>query len=175
MVDLMTDIRKSHVWLMSKTLEILGNILRDVPEETARTLRDGVDGWTILEVLCHLRDFDRIFRERAQMMLDQEMPDLPAYDHEQMAIDNAYNEQSFAYVFSELVESRHDFIAFFKTLDSEEWEREGKHPERERPFSMTDALMQVGLHDADHLEQITRILEQATPDTGVIAPARDDA
>jgi len=48
-------------------------------------------------------------------------------------------------------------IAFFASLTPEQWARDGVHPEREG-FTMTDAVMQVGLHDLDHLEQITRIL-----------------
>ena len=44
-------------------------------------------------------------------------------------------------------------------ITAADWERGGVHPERDN-FTMTDAVMQVGLHDLDHLEQITRVLAQ---------------
>lgn len=159
------DIRRRHMITTFKTRDILANVLRNVTQAQATTLRDGADGWTILEVLCHLRDFDAIFRARAQQMLDEDQPDLPAYDHEQMAIDQDYNGQDLAYVYEEFADSRKQTFRFFRSLDDAGWERAGNHPERGH-FSMTDAVLQVVLHDLDHIEQITRILEQEVPGSG---------
>ncbi|RMG81632.1 MAG: DinB family protein [Chloroflexi bacterium] len=152
-------IRERHIALMELTLAILKNVLHSVSQEDATTYRDGADGWTVLEVLCHLRDFDRIFHERARMMLAEDYPQLPAYDHEQMAIDARYNEQDLREVYEELAQSRQAFIAFFNQLDEDAWQKAGVHPERGH-FTMLDALMQVGHHDVVHIEQITRILTQ---------------
>ncbi len=155
-------IRQRHIALMQKTLDILTNMLRDVDQSTATTLRDlsdGDKGWTTLEVLCHLRDFDGYFRGRAVMMAMQEHPDLPAYDHEALAIEGRYNEQNLQLVLDELVASRRETIDFFEELSGAQWERTGVHPER-GDFAMTDAVMQVGLHDVVHIEQIVRILGQ---------------
>jgi len=91
------------------------------------------------------------------MMQAQMQPQLPAYDHEAMAIDRAYQQEDLAEAYSALKASRGRFIAFFAGLTPEQWERAGVHPERDS-FTMTDAAMQVGLHDLDHLEQITRVL-----------------
>ena len=156
-MDQMTQIRKRHIHLMKITCETIGHILKHVDQAQATTLRDGPEGWTTLEVIAHLRDFDGYFRNRAVMMLEQNCPELPAYDHEALAIDNNYNDQSLTQVFTEFVQSRGKTVAFFEGLTSDQWERAGNHPERES-FSMTDAVMQVGLHDANHIEQITRIL-----------------
>lgn len=153
-------VRTRHIGLMEKSLQTLVNMLANVSQETATTLRDlndGPTGWTTLEVVCHLRDFDEIFYNRAKMMRDQDNPALPAFDHEQMAIDNNYNEQNLGEALCKLVGSRTKFVEFFKGLSDEEWERGGNHPERDS-FSMTDAVMQVGLHDVTHIEQIVRIL-----------------
>ena len=90
-------------------------------------------------------------------MLEQDYPKLPAYDHEAMAIERAYQRQAAATAYDELKASRRRFIDFFKSLTDEAWRRGGIHPER-GDFAMTDALMQVVLHDIDHLEQITRVM-----------------
>ncbi len=161
-MDTLADVRKRHIALMRTTVAILGNVLEPVTQERATTLRDandGAKGWTVLEVVCHLRDFDGFFYDRTVMMLEQEHPQLPSYDHEALAIERNYNGQQLRDAYEDLRQSRQRFVAFFQALTDAQWERAGIHPERGH-FTMTDAVMQVGLHDATHLEQITRILTQ---------------
>ncbi|MEM7538473.1 MAG: DinB family protein [Chloroflexota bacterium] len=155
-------IHTRHITLMQKTCDTLGHVLDSVSQEEATTYRDtpsanGQPGWTILEVVCHLRDFDGFFQDRAHMMLTFVCPQLPAYDHEELAIERAYNKQTLTQAYAELCASRRHFIEFFQSLDVNDWNHTGIHPERGH-FTMLDAVMQVGLHDVDHLEQITRIL-----------------
>ncbi|MFM7582540.1 MAG: DinB family protein [Caldilinea sp.] len=152
--------RAGHIRLLRDTLALVDFLAAAAGQGAATTLRDpndGDTGWTVLEVLCHLRDFDRIFLERARRIVAEAEPLLVAYDHEQMVVDGRYNEQDLSAVLADLRSSRAEFVAFFNSLTAEQWERAGTHPERGR-FSLDDALMQVGLHDAMHLEQITRIL-----------------
>ena len=153
------QVRERHIGAMRTSCDILEHILQGVTNEQARTLRDGPDGWSIIEIVCHLRDFDEIFYQRAQMMQTQEQPQLPAYDHEAMAVDRAYQQADLAEAMAALKTSRGRFVSFLAALTPEQWERDGAHPERDS-FTMTDAAMQVGLHDLDHLEQITRVLRQ---------------
>lgn len=155
----MDIIRKAHISLMGKTLETLNNIFKHAPTSAITTLRDGADGWTPLEVLCHLRDFDVIFHERAQSVVEQDQPRFVPRDHSQMVIDGKYNQQDVQQVLADLNASRQRFIAFFESLTPEQWERHGIHAEYGE-FSLTRSLIQVGHHDANHIEQITRILAQ---------------
>jgi hypothetical protein len=150
-------VQKRHIRLMRLTCDTLGNILAGVSQDTATTLRDGPEGWTTLEVVCHLRDFDCFFLGRAQMMLKGDYPLLPAYDHERIAIDCRYNEQNLQAAYAALRASREQFARFFENLNEGQWAMAGVHPENGH-WTMLDSLMQVGLHDATHLEQITRIL-----------------
>ncbi|HHW64733.1 MAG TPA: DinB family protein [Rhodocyclaceae bacterium] len=152
--------RLGHIRLMRHSLATLEFMLADLDQQVATTRRDpddGDKGWTVLEVICHLRDFDRIFRSRARQMLTEQEPQLAGYDHERMAIEFRYNDQDLRTALAELRASRLETIAFFETLHGEQWQRSGTHPERGH-FTMDDALMQVGLHDMLHVEQITRIL-----------------
>ena len=149
-----------HIGLMKTSCETLGHILAPVSQETATTYRDlndGDKGWTVLEVVCHLRDFDVIFRDRVNMMRNLENPALPAWDHEALAVERSYNEKNLVEAYSALATSRRQFVVLLEDLGDAEWRRTGNHPERAH-FTMLDALMQVGLHDVMHLEQITRIL-----------------
>ena len=159
-MDDMELIRKRCLWMARNHLAIYGHVLATVSAETAVTLRDpndGDKGWTITEIICHLRDFDEFFRLRAMMMREQEYPALPAYDHEALAIERAYNSQDITAVFTDWCAKRDQFITFFQNLTEEEWGRAGVHPERGH-FTMLDALFQIVTHDGVHLEQLTRML-----------------
>ena len=151
------EVRKRQIAMMRLSCDTLGHVIAGLSAEQARSLRDGDDGWSIVEIVCHLRDFDEIFYRRALMMLNEDEPRLPAYDHEAMAIELNYQQDDLDAAYQALRASRQRFIDFFAALGPAQWQRGGTHPERDS-FSMTDAAMQVGMHDLDHLEQITRVL-----------------
>jgi hypothetical protein len=163
--DQLADLRRRHVTLIKNSCLTLGHILSGISQQEAQTWRDPSDApirWTVLEVLGHLADFDDFFYLRARMMLEQDYPSLPAYDHDALAVERAYNQQDKDAVYARLVTSRERFRDFFKSLDEAQWQRSGLHPERGH-FTMLDALVQVGTHDVTHLEQITRIIRERKP------------
>lgn len=143
--------------VIRKTLTTFGNLCTDLSDEAAHVWRDGGDGWTVTEILCHLRDFDVIFLGRARQMLDEENPLFIAYDHEQLAVERDYNRQNMSDVLSELYQSRQEMLTFFASLTAEQWERSGIHPEQ-GAWTMLHSVAQVATHDNNHIEQITRIL-----------------
>ncbi|MEM7801383.1 MAG: DinB family protein [Chloroflexota bacterium] len=148
---------------MGKSCQTLGNLIQNITLEEARSWRDSGDGWTVTEVMCHLRDFDEFFMGRAEMMLTRDHPDLPAYDHEALAIERSYNAQDLFEVYADLKRHRASFQALYEGLTEDQWKLDGKHPERES-FDMLDSLMQVGLHDVNHIEQISRIMAEKRVD-----------
>ena len=159
MENLLIDIQKRSVWMMGQTVKIIQHITADLSQQDATTYRDGGDGWTVLEVLCHLRDFDNIFHNRARMMITVPNPELAAFDHDRMAIEGNYNQQDLKTVVTSLSNSRARVRQFYKKLTPEQWQMEGNHPERDR-FTMTDSVQQYGLHDTTHIEQILKILRE---------------
>lgn len=161
MTEQIAKVRQAHLRMMETTARTLGHLLAPVSQEQATTLRDGPNGWTIVEVVCHLRDFDGFFRGRAEMMLAGETPQLPAYDHEALAIERKYNEDQLTEVYAALLASRAATRALFASLTPEQWERAGIHPETGH-FTLTDAAMQVGTHDLTHIEQVLKIVTGRT-------------
>lgn len=172
-MNIMDKLWQRHLTLMHDSAETLGHILKNTTQEQATTLRDGPEGWTILEVVCHLRDADIIFRQRAEMMLVDDNPILPAFDHDQLVIEKAYNEGELAYAYDEFHNSREETIAVFSRITAAQRERLGQHPHKSG-FTLTHAVMQVGHHDIDHIEQITRILEQEVPGSGALPSEKLD-
>ena len=160
-MDQLTKVRQAQIYAMDLSARTLGHLLAPVSQEQATTLRDGPNGWTTVEVVCHLRDFDGFFRGRAELMLAEETPLLPAYDHEAIAIERKYNAEQLTDAYAALLASRAKTKALFVGLTPEQWERGGIHPEY-GPFALTDSVLQVGLHDLGHIEQILKILTGRT-------------
>ena len=158
-------LRNRNLAIITRSVKVYGHVMRAITQQQAQTWRDQNDapnGWSALEVLGHIAEFDRLFYDRAVMLLEQDNPELPAHDHVALAKAHAYNQQDKDAVYAQLVESRARFAVFFENLTEEQWERAGIHPERGH-FTLWDALMQVATHDLTHLEQLTRIIAEATP------------
>ncbi len=155
--------RIPRTWMIAnleKSYRILGMVLDGVTQEQAETIRDGADGWTILEIICHVRDYQEIFMGRAQRMLNEENPTLQPVDaeaREAMVIDNDYANQNLREVFADYVATRQEFIALLSSLNDEALDRIGTHP-MIGTIAVATSIFHTILHDADHTEQIARIL-----------------
>jgi hypothetical protein len=140
-----------------RTPVILHGLLHGVTQERAMAATDGPDGWSVVEVVCHLRDFEGFFRERVELMLREDNPELPAYDHEALAIERDYQHQELRLALAVLLEERREFIALLESLRPEQFERTGIHPENGL-ITVLDAAVQLTHHDINHIDQITRCL-----------------
>ncbi len=159
---MLNKVQLRSINLMSKSVKLLQNLLVNVSDDDATTLRDpndGDKGWTVLEVLCHLRDFEEVVRLRIQMLREEDNPRFPMWDHDALVTEKAYNQQNLTEVLRTLVKSRKALQETFTLLPADAWERRGIHPEY-GDYTMTDVALQVGWHDVNHMEQITRILNQ---------------
>ncbi len=156
------DIEKVRGWQLAqvndhlKTVEsIIG--MREPDELTL--FRDGGTGWTALEVLCHLRDFEAIISERFHLTVEQDEPPLPAPKADELAVERHYNQQAVQSVMADWKQQRAKLIAYLQERSASDWERAGLHPTRGR-LTLLDQLLLLPVHDSLHLEQMTRILSE---------------
>lgn len=152
-------VQERCIMLAEKNVATLGHLLRGLSHTDVTTFRDGAEGWTALEIVCHLRDFDEIFLQRARSMIDQDAPTFTSYDVDLMAKDRAYNSHDLTQALAELSTNRQALMAFFKAATGDQWSRVGLHPIYGE-MTLLHQLVQIGTHDAGHLEQITRVLAQ---------------
>ncbi|KAB2905088.1 MAG: DinB family protein [Anaerolineae bacterium] len=142
---------------LRKTPVILQDILKDVTQEQAQQATDGPDGWSIVEIMCHLRDFEEIFFSRARSMVEQDNPVLPAYDEKLMAAERHYADQDLHNVLAAYLTTRQEFIEWLKERAESDWRRTAIHPEAGQ-VTLIEQAMQVPTHDIDHIEQMVRTL-----------------
>lgn len=142
---------------LRKTSALLARELGGVSQREAEDLRDGADGWSVLLIACHLRDYEVAWRERVELMLAEDGPTFGTFDHHELVERHAYARQELRAVLADLGGRRAELIARLEGLDDGQWLRTGLHPEQ-GPGSVLDVAINAGLHDLDHLEQIARCL-----------------
>ena len=137
--------------------------LAAMPEDLGRTLsnhsredlvqpsRDG--GWGVIEVLCHLRDWDEIFAERFRATVEQERPFLPTFDDELWPIERDYRGQDPGKTFERFRHLRTDLVAFLTDLPLEAWQRPAEHGAYGE-VTLHWMADHVCDHDREHLEQV---------------------
>jgi DinB family protein len=142
---------------MRKTPVILNAILRGVTQERAQQAVDGPGGWSVVEVMCHMRDYEEIVYKRAQLMLEADQPGLPGLDNEETAKRRDYAHQNLGLEYGAYLDARRRLVGFLSGLSDEQWRRQGVHPEF-GTMTMLELALNVSQHDVNHIEQIVRAL-----------------
>ena len=154
-----------HDWLLEgleQSCSILGHVLAGVTQEQAQSIRDGADGWTVLEIMCHLRDYQDIFATRIGRMLAEDNPRFKLYDETArmaMVVENDYANQNLKSVVAEYRSTRHELIHNLSALSDDQWTRLGNFADGDE-VDVAMPVVHTMLHDTDHTEQIVRILRQ---------------
>lgn len=142
---------------LRKNAAILSNILQDMAQNDAASWRDGLDGWTVLDIMCHLRDYEDIFRERGELILATCSPTFPVYDHLAMVVERAYHAQSLPDVLADFMAFREKTAVFFQNLAPVDWQQTGHHVEH-GIYTITALAAHIIWHDSNHIEQLTRVI-----------------
>jgi hypothetical protein len=140
---------------LRKTPALLDLVLAGLDDTAARTLRDGPDGWSILFIVCHLRDYERTVAARIDAILTADDPELPSMDNDALARDGDYAAQSLTAVREDLRAQRAALLDRLATLAPAQWQRPGHHPQQGAATTL-DVAINAALHDIDHLEQLAR-------------------
>ncbi len=142
----------------TKTPVILDTILADIDQPRAQQATDGPDGWSVVEVVAHLNDYEQIFFDRAKLIMDAERPNFPAYNQNELAEQNNYKGQQLAVILASYHARRNAFVEFLKALPAEAWERTGVHSSYGE-MNMTELVIKTTLHDVNHIDQIIKALK----------------
>jgi hypothetical protein len=154
----MYDISKDLLDALRSGPTVFAALLDGCTPEQARTLRGGDEGWSILEVVCHIRDAEGRALERMRLMRDQANPFLVAYDQEQWARERNYAAQDLREALAGYVCFRGQHLAELEALPPGGWERTGQHEEQGQ-ITISAQALHIAAHDAIHAAQIARQLK----------------
>ena len=158
-MNLASTARPFQINKLERGLGLIQRTLVNISQDAATTYRDGGDGWTVVEVMCHMRDFEAIFVERAKLTVEVENADLPFPEPDKLAVDRNYNKQNLREVIDAWVKNRQAFLAYLAERSEADWARVARHPKR-GPFSLDAQVFLAAWHNFNHLDQITKILHE---------------
>jgi hypothetical protein len=112
---------------------------RDRPDE--RT-------WSPLEYGAHVRDVHRVMVGRLRSMLDEEDPQLDAWDQDAAAVEGGYDELDPAEVAEDLAAEARVAADLVAELRDDQWDRPGRRSDGSA-FT-AGSLVRYWLHDVEH-------------------------
>lgn len=138
--------------------DILDALLEGCTQERAVAAKGGDEGWSVIEVVCHLRDAEERALERMRTLRDSDNPLLAAYDQDAWALERNYAGANLREAVAAFAHFREDHVAELAALSPEGWERVGQH-EEQGPITIADHTLHLVSHDTQHLAQIARQLK----------------
>ncbi|HVN52789.1 MAG TPA: DinB family protein [Anaerolineaceae bacterium] len=114
------------------------------------------DGWSALEIVCHMRDVEERALERMRAMRDQKDAFLPAYDQEAWREERNYASADIQEALQAFQHFRAQHIADLSALPVEMWQRTGQHEELGQ-IDIFHHTLHIVSHDAIHTAQIARL------------------
>jgi hypothetical protein len=142
--------------LQGQTPEVLAALIAGTTQERLGE-RPGKDKWSIGEILAHLAEDEIATAWRYRQMVEHDGIDLAGFDQDLWARLGNYQARSPEESLELFRLLRHANLLFLQQLSEEQWERCGIHAERGR-ITVRDLAGHMAGHDANHLEQIRRIL-----------------
>ncbi len=146
-----------YVLALRKTPVLLNALINGVSQEQAERFTDGPGGWSIVETMCHIRDFAEISLTRAQLILAEDQPLLPDMDAQATAQQRDYPHQNLRAEFAAYLDARKALLARLDGITEEQWQRRGTHA-KFGSLTLLELLVFIEWHDVNHLEQIARSL-----------------
>lgn len=146
--------------------------LATVPVEQA-TWRPAPDSWSILEVVCHLADEERLdFRTRLRATIASPTAPWPAIDPGSWVA--GYAERRLDEAIADFEAERRTSLAWLESLRGVDWRLRHEDAARNRSMSALDLLRNWLAHDYHHLRQLTVIrYELLRQSGGALAYAGD--
>lgn len=115
--------------------------------------RPSPDGWSILEICCHLRDAAEEEGVRIRRLVEEDGPVLEPYDEQEWARERDYQGDDPSRVRAALRAFFGGLAYQLEGLSDEQWERGGTHPES-GPVTVRSRAEAEVAHARAHLEQI---------------------
>jgi hypothetical protein len=143
------------------TPEVLEDLLDGCTQEQATAARGGDEGWSVVEVVCHLRDAEEEALSRMRLMRDNIDPVIAAYDQERWAREHNYAQASLQDALAAFTRFRAQHVNELVQLSPQEWEHSGQH-EEQGTITISSHTLHIVSHDAIHAAQIARQLKNVT-------------
>jgi hypothetical protein len=149
----------------TELLEVYGHnsttlraLVQGLPDETIKLQGTDDELWSILEIVCHLRDTEERAFGRVKRMVNEDRPFLSGYDPATVAIESDYQSQSLDDALDAFERIRREQIEYLRGLTDEQWKCTAEH-EEVGEITVQSLTTHMALHDSVHLAQISRRIQ----------------
>lgn len=141
----------------------LEDLLKDLDEPTFRW-RPIPNKWSIKEIVCHLRDMERLaYLARYKKILSEDNPMLANVDQDRIAFESDYINQDAYAALKEFKQLRSETLQVLESAPTEVWSRSGTH-ETDGPLTVEQLVVrQIKGNDLNHLVQMKDIVRLKMP------------
>ncbi|MBZ5535823.1 MAG: DinB family protein [Acidobacteriia bacterium] len=152
-----TSERERYFEIVKQTPERLTASLKGIPRRLL-LWTPSPGKWSILEIVCHMRDMERdAYLARYRRILDEENPLLKNIDGDAYALELEYRRMKLSDVLRDWKQLRKETLKLLKSIKEEQWLRAGVH-ETDGPLSLETVLRRQAIgNDEAHLGQIEHI------------------
>jgi DinB superfamily len=122
--------------------------------------KPGVNEFSALEQVCHLRDLEREgYAERIKKLLTENQPSLPDFDGARVARERDYNKQDFQSALQDFALARAENVRVMKSLSPDELKRSGVL-DGVGAITLEKLLLLMSEHDQSHLKELSELRER---------------
>jgi hypothetical protein len=119
--------------------------------------RPHLDDWSLVEVLCHLRDMEaEVHLIQLEKILSEENPFLIHVNSGDWVSDRSYRSQDPTRAYEEFIRTRQVLISRLKALSPVEWDRPARHAIF-GPTTLGELMSFAADHDRIHLRQLSQL------------------
>jgi uncharacterized damage-inducible protein DinB len=149
--------RRRHFETLAATPQALKAAIRGLPKKVL-VFTPAPGKWSILEILCHMRDMERdAYLTRYRRILTEDEPRLPDLNGEALAIERDYRNAKAPEVVREWLSLRRENLQMLRKAGRAQWARAGVHATAGR-LTMEDLIRRHAVgNDEAHLGQIEAI------------------
>jgi hypothetical protein len=141
--------------LLEQTPIIIEKILYSATQEQLHW-KPAPDRWSISEVLAHLVEVERVFRERARRMVEENNPSLDSYDQNAAYAAGKYSSGTAAENLRDFCHERDCSVSWLRYLSPALVARTALHSEL-GPITLGHLIHEWAFHDLGHVRQISEL------------------
>src|SRR5262252_2539112 len=115
------------LWVLKSAPNEIGDLIEDLAPD-AFNWRPVPHKWSMVEVMCHLRDLEgEVYQERYRRYLTEDNPYFPKLDQNAMAAERDYIHQDIAAALASFRQKRADTVRSLEETPADQWLRSGVH------------------------------------------------
>jgi len=147
---------QQYLDILEQTPRYIAQLCQDIEQERLSASPQS-GGWSMLEILAHLRACDDVWSHTIFAMLAMEQPILPKLHPKAWLKVTRYDAPDFANSLRAFTLKRAELLTVLNDLPLERWDR--KAMIGERSHSVFSQVRRLALHEAGHYEQMASALE----------------